>query len=232
MSAARQEQEFTPERNGQENSPSHSAQDSGDSDSDTVRERAPERDMSFSFQVAPRDWFTDYMSVIHNKMDRQYETIQRNEQSADFRYTSLKKQIESVQQQVCDNANAISRILQNRCDPKMSTPSTVGSDNTDVKRCSQYNRPVATTTTLSQQPSVCSTVKSAPPVYHIFHTFRLLHLLVFHIRLLQVVRQVVNHNLYYRLLVTCLFHHHPIFPLPILPLKICLKQGDIKIRVL
>ena len=162
MSAAHQEQEFTPERNGQEISPSHSAQDSGDSDSDTVRERAPERDMSFSFQVAPPDWFTDYMSVIHNKMDRQYETIQRNEQSADFRYTSLKKQIESVQQQVSDNANALSKILQNRCDPKMSTPSTVGSDYTDVKRRSQSNRPVATTTTFSQQSTVCSPVVLEP----------------------------------------------------------------------
>ena len=143
MSTTHQEQEFTPERNGQEISPSHSAQDSGDSDTDTVRERAPERDMYFSFQVAPPDWFTDYMSVIINKMDRQYETIQRNEQSADFRYTSLKKQIES----------------------KMSTPSTVGSDNTDVKRRSQSNRPVATTTTFSQQSSVCSIVKNAPLVY-------------------------------------------------------------------
>ena len=165
MSAVHHEQEFTPERNGQENSPSHSAQDSGDSDSDFVQERAPEWDMFFSFQVAPPDWFTDYMSVIHNKMDRQYETIQRNEQSADFRYTSLKQQIGSLQQQVSDNANAISRILQNRCDPKMSTPSTVGSDNTDVKRRSQSNRSVATTTTFSQQSSVCSTVKNAPPVY-------------------------------------------------------------------
>ena len=203
MSAAHHEQELTPERNGQENSPSHSAQDSGDSDSDTVREHAPERDMSFSFQVAPPDWFTDYMSVSHNKMDRMYqnlnETIQRNEQSADFRYTSLKKQLESVQQQVSDNAIAISNVeqklddntnailsvttgfskfsatlmtvqckldaLPNRCDPKMSTPSTVGSDNTDVKRRSQSNRPVATTTTFSQQSSVYSTVKNAPPVY-------------------------------------------------------------------
>ena len=173
MSAAHQEQEFTPERNGQETSPSHSAQDSGDSDSDTVRERAPERDMSFSFQVAPPDWFTDKMDRMYQNLNetsqRIYqnlnETIQRNEQSADFRYTSLKKQLESVQQQVSDNANALSRILQNRCDPKMSTPSTVGSDNTDVKRCSQSNRPVATTTTFSQQSSVCSTVKNAPPVY-------------------------------------------------------------------
>ena len=115
--------------------------------------------------MAPPDWFIDYMSVIHNKMDRQYETIQRNKQSADFRYTSLKKQIESDQQQVSDSANAISKILQNRCDPKMSTLSTVGSDNTDVKRRSQSNRPVATTTTFSQQSSVCSTVKNAPPVY-------------------------------------------------------------------
>ena len=164
MSAAHQEQEFNPERNGQENSPGHSAQESGDSDSDTVRERAPERDMSFSFQVAPPNWFTDYMSVIDSKLDRQYVTIQRNEQSADFRYTSLKQQIGSLQQQVNDNANAISRILQNR-DPKMSTQSTVGSDNTDVKRRSQSNRPVATTTTFSQQSSVCSTVKNAPPVY-------------------------------------------------------------------
>ena len=164
MSAAHQEQEFTPERNGQENSPGHSAQESGDSDSDTVRERAPERDMSFSFQVAPPNWFTDYMSVIDSKMDRQYVTIQRNEQSADFRYTSLKKQLESVQERVSDNANALSRILQNRCYPKMSTPSTVGSNNTDVKR-SQSNRPVATTTTFSQQSSVLSTVKNAPPVY-------------------------------------------------------------------
>ena len=170
MGTTHQEQEFTPERrNGQENSPSHSAQDSGDSDSDTVRERAPERDMFFSFQVSPPDWFTDYMSVTHNKMDSQFqslsESIQSSEQSADIRYTSLKKQIESVQQQVSDNANALSRILQNRCDPKMSTPSTVGSDNTDVKRRSQSNRPVATTTTFSQQSSVCSTVKNAPPVY-------------------------------------------------------------------
>ena len=169
MSAAHHEQEFTPERNGQEISPSHSAQDSGDSDSDTVRERAPERDMSFSFQTAPPCWFTDYMSVTHNKMDSQFqslsESLQSSEQSADIRYTSLKKQIESVQQQVSDNANALSRILQNRCDPKMSTPSTVGSDNTDVKRRSQTNRPVATTTTFSQQSSVCSTGKNAPPVY-------------------------------------------------------------------
>ena len=58
----------------------------------------------------------------------------------------------------------------------------------------------------------------------LFHTFRLLHLLVFHIRLLQVVRQVVNHNLYYRLLVICLFHHHPIFPLHIIPLQVWLKH--------
>ena len=163
MGTTHQEQEFTPERNGQENSPGHSAQESGDNDSDTVRERAPERDMSFSFQVAPPNWFTDYMSVIDSKMDRQYETIQRNEQSADFRYTSLKKQLESVQERVSDNANALSRILQNRCYPKMSTPSTVGSNNTDVKR-SQSNRPVATTTTFSQQSSVLSTVKNAPPV--------------------------------------------------------------------
>ena len=172
MSAAHQEQECTPERNGQEMSPSHSAQESGDSDSDTVRERAPERDMSFSFQVAPPDWFTDKMDRMYQNLNetsqRIYqnlnETIQRNEQSADFRYTSLKQQIESVQQQVNDNANALSRILQNRCDPKMSTPSTVGSDDTDVKR-SQSNRPVATTTTFSQQSSVLSTVKNAPPVY-------------------------------------------------------------------
>ena len=173
MSAAHQEQEFTPERNGQENSPSHSAQDSGDSDSDTVRERAPERDMSFSFQVAPPDWFTDKMDRMYQNLNETnkriyhnlHETIQRNEQSADLRYTSLKQQIGSIQQQVNDNANALSRILQNRCDPKMSTPSTVGSDDTDVKCRSQSNRPVATTTTLSQQSSVCSTVKNAPPVY-------------------------------------------------------------------
>ena len=173
MGTTHPELEFTPERNGQEISPSHSAQDSGDSDSDTVRERAPERDMSFSFQVAPPDWFTDKMDRMYQNLNetsqRIYqnlnETIQRNEQSADFRYTSLKKQLESVQQRVSDNANALSRILQNRCDPKMSTPSTVGSDNTDVKRCSQSNRPVATTTTFSQQSSVCSTVKNAPPVY-------------------------------------------------------------------
>ena len=173
MGTTHPELEFTPERNGQEISPSHSAQDSGDSDSDTVRERAPERDMSFSFQVAPPDWFTDKMDRMYQNLNetsqRIYqnlnETIQRNEQSADFRYTSLKKQLESVQQQVSDNANALWRILQNRCDPKMSTPSTVGSDNTDVKRCSQSNWPVATTTTFSQQSSVCSTVKNAPPVY-------------------------------------------------------------------
>ena len=169
MGTTHHEQEFTPERDGQESCPSHSAQESGDSDSDTVRERAPERDMSFSFRVAPPCWFTDYMSVTLNEMDSQFqslsESLQSSEQSADIRYTSLKKQIESVQQQVSDNANALSRILQNRCDPKMSTPSTVGSDNTDVKRRSQSNRPVATTTTFSQQSSVCSTVKNAPPVY-------------------------------------------------------------------
>ena len=210
MSAAHHEQEFTPERNGQENSPSHSAQESGDSDSDAVQQRAPERDMPFSFRVAkmsswtaPPCWFTDDMSVTLNKMDSQFqslsESIQSSEQSADIQYMSLKKQIESVQQQVSDNAIAISNVgqkvddstnailsvttgfskfsatlttvqckldaLQNRCDPKMSTPSTVGSDNTDVKRRSQSNRPVATTTTLSQQSSVCSTVKNAPPVY-------------------------------------------------------------------
>ena len=207
MSAAHQEQEFTPERNGQEISPSHSAQDSGDSDSDTVRERAPERDMSFSFQVAPPDWFTDKMDRMYKNLNETnkriyhnlHETIQRNEQSADLRYTSLKQQIGSIQQQVNDNANAIANVeqkvddntnailsvttgfskfsatlttlqckldaLQYRCDPKMSTPSTVGSDNTNVKRRSQSNRPVATTTTFSQQSSVCSTVKNAPPVY-------------------------------------------------------------------
>ena len=175
MGTTHHEQEFTPERNGQESSPSNSAQESGDSDSDAVQQRVPERDMPFSFQVAkmsswtaPPCWFTDYMSVTLNKMDSQFqslsESIQSSEQSADIRYTSLKKQIESVQQQVSDNANALSRILQNRCDPKMSTPSTVGSDNTDVKR-SQSNRPVATTTAFSQQSSVCSTVKNAPPVY-------------------------------------------------------------------
>ena len=173
MSAAHHERELTPERNGQENSPSHSAQDSGDSDSDTVRERAPERDMSFSFQVAPPDWFTDKMDRMYQNLNetsqRIYqnlnETIQRNEQSADFRYTSLKKQLESVQERVSDNANALSRILQNRCFPKMSTPSTVGSDNTDVKRRSQSSRSVATTTTFSQQSSVCSTVGIAQPDY-------------------------------------------------------------------
>ena len=52
MSTTHHEQEFTPERNGQENSPGHSAQDSGDSDSDIVRERAPERDRAFSLQLA------------------------------------------------------------------------------------------------------------------------------------------------------------------------------------
>ena len=176
MGTTHHEQKFTPERNGQESSPSHSAHESGDSDSDAVQQRAPERDMPFSFRVAkmsswtaPPCWFTDYMSFTHNKIDSQFqslsESIQSSEQSADIRYTSLKKQIESVQQQVSDNDNALSRILQNRCDPKMSTPSTVGSDITDVKRCSQSNRPVATTTTFSQQSSVCSTVKNAPPVY-------------------------------------------------------------------
>ena len=212
MSAAHQGQEFTPERNGQEKS-IHSAQESGDSDSDTVRERAPERDMSFSFRVAPPDWFTDYMSVTHNKMDSQYQNlcqnIQQIEQSADFRYTSLKQQIGSIQQQVNDNANAIANVeqkvndnanaianveqkvddnanailsvttgfskfsatlttvqckldaLQNRYDSKMLPPSTVGSDNTDVKR-SQYNRPVDTTSTYSQQSTVCSPVVLEP----------------------------------------------------------------------
>ena len=181
MSAPHQEQEFTSERNGQEKSPGHSAQDSGASDSDTVRERAPEQDMSFSFQMAPPDWFTDYMSVIDNKIDRQYVTSQQYEQSADFRYTSLKQQMGSIQQQVNDNANAILSIttgfskfsatlttvqckldsLQNRYDSKMSTPSTVGSDNTDVKH-SQYNRPVDTTLTYSQQSTVCSPVVLEP----------------------------------------------------------------------
>ena len=116
MSAAHQGQEFNPERNGQEKSPIHSAQESGDSHSDTVRELAPERDMSFSFRVAPPDWFTDYMSVTHNKMDSQYQNlcqnIQQIEQSADFRYTSLKQQIGSIQQQVNDNANGIANVEQ------------------------------------------------------------------------------------------------------------------------
>ena len=199
MGAAHQGQEFTPERNGQEKSPIHAAQESGDSDSDTVRERAPERDMFFSFRVAPPDWFTDYMSVTHNKMDSQYQNlcqnIQQIDQSADFRYTSLKQQIGSLQQQVSDNANAISNVeqkvydnanailsvttgfskfsatlttvqckldaLQNRYDSKMLPPPTVGSDNTDVKR-SQYNRPVDTTLTYSQQSTVCSPVVLEP----------------------------------------------------------------------
>ena len=225
MSAAHQEQEFTPERNGQETSPSHSAQDSGDSDSDTVRERAPERDMSFSFQVAPPNWFTDYMSVIDSKMDRQYVTIQRNEQSADFRYTSLKKQIDSVQQQVSDNANALSRILQNRCDPKMSTPSTVGSDNTDVKR-SQSNRPVATTTTFSQQSSVLSTVKNAPPVYQTIPHLSTPSPACYPYQNAPNLARKTNLGDQSQsvLQVTCLFHHHPIFPLHILPLQVWLKH--------
>ena len=120
MSAAHQGQEFTPERNGQEKSPSHSAQESGDSDSDTVRERAPERDMSFSFQVAPPDWFTDKMDRMYQNLNETnkriyhnlHETIQRNEQSADLRYTSLIQQMGSIQQQVNDNANAIANVEQ------------------------------------------------------------------------------------------------------------------------
>ena len=105
MGTTHHEQKFTPERNGQESSPSHSAQESGDSDSDAVQQRAPERDMPFSFQVAkmsswtaPPCWFTDNMSVTLNKMDSQFqslsESIQSSEQSAAIRYTSLKKQID------------------------------------------------------------------------------------------------------------------------------------------
>ena len=203
MSAAHQGQEFTPERNGQEKSPSHSAQESGDSDSDTVRERAPERDMSFSFQVAPPDWFTDKMDRMYQNLNETnkriyhnlHETIQRNEQSADLRYTSLIQQMGSIQQQVNDNANAIANVeqkvddnanailsvttgfskfsdtlttvqckldaLQNRYDSNMSTPSTVGSNNTVVKS-SQSNRPVDTVSTYSQQSTVCSTVVPEP----------------------------------------------------------------------
>ena len=217
MSAAHQGQEFTPERNGQEKSPSHSAQESGDSDSDTVRERAPERDMSFSFQVAPPDWFTDKMDRMYQNLNETnkriyhnlHETIQRNEQSADLRYTSLIQQMGSIQQQVNDNANAIANVeqkvndnanaianveqkvddnanailsvttgfskfsdtlttvqckldaLQNRYDSTMSTPSTVGSNNTVVKS-SQSNRPVDTVSTYSQQSTVCSTVVPEP----------------------------------------------------------------------
>ena len=189
MSAAHHEQEFTPERNGQENSPGHSAQESGDSDSDTVRERAPERDVSFSFQVAPPDWFTDKMDRMYQNLNEAnkriyhnlHETIQRNEQSADLRYTSLKQQMGSIQQQVNDNANAILSVttsfskfsdtlttvqckldaLQNCYDSNMSTPSTVGSNNTDVKS-SQSNRPVDTVSTYSQQSTVCSTVVLEP----------------------------------------------------------------------
>ena len=86
-----------------------------------------------------------------------------------------------MEQKVDDNANAILSVttgfskfsatlttvqckldaLQNRYDSKMSTPSTVGSDNTDVKR-SQSNRPVDTTSTYSQQSTVCSPVVLEP----------------------------------------------------------------------
>ena len=44
----------------------------------------------------------------------------------------------------------------------MSTPSTVGSDNTDVKRRSQSNRPVDTISTYSHQSTVCSPVVLEP----------------------------------------------------------------------
>ena len=44
----------------------------------------------------------------------------------------------------------------------MSTPSTVGSDNTDVKRRSQSNWPVDTISTYSQQSTVCSPVVLDP----------------------------------------------------------------------
>ena len=113
------------------------------------------------------------------------ETIQRNEQSADFRYTSLKKQLESVQERVSDNANALSRILQNRCYPKMSTPSTVGSDNTDVKRRSQSSRSVATTTTFSNRLCVRLWVL-LNLIIKILHIYRLLRQFVIHIRMLQI----------------------------------------------
>ena len=46
-----------------------------------------------------------------------------------------------------------------------STPADVGSDVTDMKQRPQFVGSVATTTTFSQQSSVCSTVKNAPPVY-------------------------------------------------------------------
>ena len=63
MSTTQHEQEFIPERNGQENSPSHSAQVSGDSDSDAVREHAREWDMAFSLQAADV-FFTDSSPVL------------------------------------------------------------------------------------------------------------------------------------------------------------------------
>ena len=129
MSTTHHEQEFTPERNGQENSPSHSAQDNGDSDSDTVQERAPERDMPFSFQVAPPGWFTDYMSVTHNKLD------------------SLNKNIKAIDIRLQNSIQAAEQWL------------------TALKQRPQFVGSVATTTTFSQQSSVCSTVKNAPPVY-------------------------------------------------------------------
>ena len=127
MSTTQHEQEFAPEQN---NSSSHSAQDSGDSDSDTVRERAPEWDMAFSFQVAEMlsrtaapCWFTDYMSVSESKLDSKLQILNKNiqavdirlqnsVQAADHRFTALQQQIESVQQKVDDNANAILSVQQ------------------------------------------------------------------------------------------------------------------------
>ena len=62
----------------------------------------------------------------------------------------------------CHHGQCKLDALQNRCDQKMSTPSTEGSDNTDMKRRSQSNRSVDTISTYSQQSTVCSPVILEP----------------------------------------------------------------------
>ena len=133
----------------------------------------------------------------------------------------------SVQQKVDDNANAILSVttgfskfsdtlmtvqckldaLQNHCDQKMSTPATVGSDNTDMKRRSQSNRSVDTISTYSQQSTVCSTVVLEPLGFY----------LRFHCRL------------YSWLAIICMRHRWSMFLLRILPIKVGLRHTVFKI---
>ena len=82
-----------------------------------------------------------------SKLDRKLQALNKNIQAIDIR---LQNSIQVAEQWLT---------------ALPSTPGDVGSDVTDMKQRLQFVGSVATTTTFSQQSSVCSTVKNAPSVY-------------------------------------------------------------------